>query len=184
MGILVHPNYSDERANGVAVSFDPIRDYRDYYYLNTQLGEDLVTNPKAESEPEEVLLHRSGDFFEVLATSNQIEPGALLMSDLQMKQLAEHLTVIHDHFAGLYPARPYAIEIEFKITEADILAIKQARPWVFSDSNPPPPPGPVEAHHHHHVQPVALPGEWDRHGVHLPGVGPPAAGHHLEAGGR
>ena len=132
MGILVHPNYSDERANGVAVSFDPIRGYSNYYYLNTQLGEDLVTNPEADSEPEEILLHRSGDFYEVLATSNQIEPGALLMTDLQMKQLAEHLTVIHDHFARLYPARPYAIEIEFKITEADILAIKQARPWVFS----------------------------------------------------
>ena len=131
MGILVHPNYSDERANGVAVSFDPIRGYSNYYYLNTQLGEDLVTNPEADSEPEEILLHRSGDFYEVLATSNQIEPGALLMTDLQMKQLAEHLTVIHDHFARLYPARPYAIEIEFKITEADILAIKQARPWVF-----------------------------------------------------
>ena len=131
MGILVHPNYSDERANGVAVSFDPIRGYSNYYYLNTQLGEDLVTNPEADSEPEEILLHRSGDFYEVLATSNQIEPGALLMADLQMKQLAEHLTVIHDHFARLYPARPYAIEIEFKITEADILAIKQARPWVY-----------------------------------------------------
>ena len=131
MGILVHPNYSDERANGVAVSFDPIRGYNNYYYLNTQLGEDLVTNPEADSEPEEVLLYRSGDFYEVLATSNQIEPGALLMTDLQMKQLAEHLTVIHDHFARLYPARPYAIEIEFKITDADILAIKQARPWVF-----------------------------------------------------
>ena len=131
MGILVHPNYSDERANGVAVSFDPIRGYSNYYYLNTQLGEDLVTNPKADSEPEEILLHRSGDFYEVLATSNQIEPGALLMTDLQMKQLAEHLTVIHERFAGLYSNRPFAIEIEFKITEADILAIKQARPWVF-----------------------------------------------------
>ena len=136
MGVLVHPNYSDERANGVAVSFDPIRGYSNYYYLNTQLGEDLVTNPEADSEPEEILLHRSGDFYEVLATSNQIEPGALLMTDLQMKQLAEHLTVIHDHFARLYPARPYAIEIEFKITEADILAIKQARPWVYTIEAP------------------------------------------------
>ena len=134
MGVLVHPNYSDELANGVAASFDPINSLSNYYYLNTQLGEDLVTNPDANSEPEEILLHRSGDYYEILATSNQVPAGALLMTDAQMKQLAEHLTVIHTRFKALYdPAanQPFAIEIEFKITEANILAIKQARPWVF-----------------------------------------------------
>ncbi len=42
--------------------------------------------------------------------------------------------MIHDHFAGLYdpgPDEPFAMEIEFKITSDNILAIKQARPWVF-----------------------------------------------------
>ena len=56
------------------------------------------------------------------------------MSDAQLTQLREHLTVIHDHFEGLYnPAdgEPFAMEIEFKITSENILAIKQARPWVF-----------------------------------------------------
>ena len=132
MGVLVHPNYSDELANGVAASFDPVGGLNSYYYLNTQLGEDLVTNPEANSEPEEILLHQSGDYYEILATSNQVAPGTLLMSDAQMKQLAEHLTVIHEKFAGLYSSRPFAIEIEFKITVDNILAIKQARPWVFS----------------------------------------------------
>ena len=135
MGVLVHPNYSDELANGVAVSFDPIRGYDGYYYVNTQLGEDLVTNPDALSEPEEILLHRSGDYYEILATSNQIPPGELLMSDDQLDQLGEHLAAIHEKFAELYspePGDPFAMEIEFKITSDDILAIKQARPWVFS----------------------------------------------------
>ena len=136
MGVLVHPNYSDELANGVAVSFDPIRGQDGNYYVNAQLGEDLVTNPEAHSVPEEILLNQNGTY-RVLSTSNLAEPGQLLMSGDQLDQLRDHLAVIHAHFEGLYnpaPGEPFAMEIEFKITSADILAIKQARPWVFSSS--------------------------------------------------
>ena len=138
MGVLVHPNYSDELANGVAVSFDPIRMRYGSYYVNTQVGEDLVTNPDAHSAPEEILLHRGGEYT-VLATSNQMQRGQLLMSDAQMDQLRRHLELIHDEFAKLYGVEadePFAMEIEFKITSDDILSIKQARPWVFGDDAP------------------------------------------------
>ena len=142
MGVLVHPNYKDEKANGVAVSFDPFFNTAGAYYVNTQLGEDLVTNPEAHSEPEELLLNQDGTYT-VLGTSNLVEPGTLLMSDTQLRQLRQHLGEIHDHFAGLYNLSPYAIEIEFKITSANILAIKQARPWVFSGVPRPVRPPPV-----------------------------------------
>ena len=148
MGVLVHPNYSDELANGVAVSFDPIRDQDGDYYVNVQLGEDLVTNPEAHSVPEELLLYRFGGY-SILGTSNLVEPGELLMSDAQLTQLRGHLQVIHDQFNGLYNSAagdPFAMEIEFKITSENILAIKQARPWVFGGATetvtPPPPPPP------------------------------------------
>ena len=146
MGVLVHPNYSNERANGVAVTFAPLSGDYDRYYVNTQLGEDLVTNPETHSTPEELLLRKSGSLYAVLATSNLVVPGELLMSYTQMRQLRDYLTVIHDHFEGLYNPghdEPFAIEIEFKITSADILAIKQARPWVFGGAAPPPPPPPT-----------------------------------------
>ena len=134
MGVLVHPNYSDELANGVAVSFDPVRGRDGAYYVNTQIGEDLVTNPDAHSVPEEILLNQSGSYT-VLWTSNQVPAGQLLLSYNQVRQLRQHLTVIHDHFALLYgveDGEQFAMEIEFKITSDNILAIKQARPWVFS----------------------------------------------------
>ena len=142
MGVLVHPNYKEELANGVAVSFDliygqdPIYGRDDRYYVNTQVGEDLVTNPEAHSIPEELLLRRGHDTYIVLSTSNLVEPGELLMSDAQLTQLRDYLTTIHDHFEGLYnpgSGDPFAMEIEFKITSEDVLAIKQARPWVFRD---------------------------------------------------
>ena len=51
MGITVHPNFKNEQANGVAVArniFDPTWEG---YYVNSQIGEDLVTNPGTELHP-------------------------------------------------------------------------------------------------------------------------------------
>ena len=140
MGVLVHPNYSDELTNGVAVSHDPIGGRKGAYYINTQVGEDLVTNPEENSVPEELLLLSDGSN-EVLVYSNRAEPEELLMSDAQLGQLRRHLQTIHARFKKLYdPAADerFAMEIEFKITSENVLAIKQARPWVFRPLNEPP----------------------------------------------
>ena len=141
MGILVHPSYQDELVNGVAVSFDPIYGREGSYYVNSQVGEDLVTNPDAHSVPEELLLGPVGGVFgpyTILGTSNQALPGQLLMTGAQLTQLRQHLDVIHNHFEQLYdpaPGEPFAMEIEFKITSDNVLAIKQARPWVFGGAS-------------------------------------------------
>ena len=129
----MHPNYVDERANGVAVTADPLYGNAATYYINTQVGENLVTNPQALSAPEEILLRPNGGY-RVVATSNQMPPGELIMSDEQLAQLRDHLSHIHETFAALHkvaPAERFAMEIEFKITSSGALVIKQARPWLF-----------------------------------------------------
>ena len=138
MGVLVHPNYSDEQVNGVAVSVDPSYGTDGTHYVNSQVGEDLVTNPSAHSEPEEVLLYPDGGYT-VVALSNQVPPAQLLLTGDQLAQLRRRLASIHERFAELYAVEEgeqFAMEIEFKITSNNALAIKQARPWIFSD--PPP----------------------------------------------
>ena len=138
MGVLVHPNYADEPVNGVAVSVDPAYGTEGTHYVNSQRGEDLVTNPEAHSEPEELLLYPDGSYT-VVSLSNQVPTAQLLMTDDQLAQLRRHLAAIHDRFADLYAVdqgEQFAMEIEFKITGDNILAIKQARPWVFADAAP------------------------------------------------
>jgi len=135
MGVLLHPNFSNELANGVGVTNDPLYQTEGNYYLNTQIGEDLVTNPDALSIPEEILINaRNSNDFTVVRYSNQLEDGQLLLSLEYLRQLRPIMSTIHNRFGLLYGVtaqEEFAMEIEFKITEAGTLAIKQARPWVF-----------------------------------------------------
>ena len=137
MGVLIHPNYDEEEANGVAVTTDILYRTEGTYYLNTQVGEDLVTNPEEDSVPEELLL----DWFDagktkVMRRSNHVKDG-LILSPEHLDQLREALGIIHNRFAKLYgysyDARDFAMELEFKVTREGKLSIKQARPWVFSE---------------------------------------------------
>jgi hypothetical protein len=141
MGILCHPNYPDEKANGVGVSTDPIYQTDDTYYLNTQVGENLVTNPDAFSAPEEILLDKfsiTEDDYIVLRYSSLLKDEELVMDEIYLDQMREFLTVIHDEFQILYEAEEsedFAMDIEYKITKDDQLIIKQARPWATFWSN-------------------------------------------------
>ncbi|MGB7343779.1 MAG: PEP/pyruvate-binding domain-containing protein [Pirellulaceae bacterium] len=135
MGVLLHPNFSDEVANGVAVTDDVLYLTKGNYYVNSQVGEDLVTNPEEQSVPEEVLL----DWWDVkkkqvMQTSNRVQPSEQVVSDDQLDQISKALAKIHGRFAKLYGVAddaPFAMEIEFKVTRKGKLAIKQARPWVY-----------------------------------------------------
>ncbi|WP_343636041.1 PEP/pyruvate-binding domain-containing protein [Fluviicola sp.] len=135
MGVLCHPNFDDEQVNGVGVSADPVYNTENTFYLNSQLGEELITNPE-NTYPEELLLKRypdGNDNYSVIQYSSLLDVDTLLMNDVQLDLLRQYLSVIHDRFALLYNAvgnSTFAMDIEYKIDSTNQLVIKQARPWV------------------------------------------------------
>ena len=144
MGVLCHPAYKDERANGVAVTrnlFNP-NPFWVGYYINAQIGESLVTNPDPDALPEEFLISKIGqrDPFtgeypyeiQYARFSNLVGEGETVLSREQAIELSEQLEIIQDKFGKIYNTNPndFAMEVEFKITNDGSLAIKQARPYV------------------------------------------------------
>ncbi|MEW6378584.1 MAG: PEP/pyruvate-binding domain-containing protein [bacterium] len=141
MGVLIHHNYSNELANGVAVTkniFDP---NWEGFYVNVQVGEDLVTNPEEESIPDEFLVARipASNWeikYEILSIrrSNKTKNGENVMSDQHIQQLIRAMADIHSYFRGVYQIpdedMDFAMDIEFKVTRDNELQIKQARPWI------------------------------------------------------
>lgn len=137
MGVLIYPNFDDEKANGVGVSrniFDP--NWRGSY-VNVQLGEALVTNPVPGAVPEELLIAdlMGEDRYEIqyVRFSSLMPEGEKILSRAQAYQLADMLATIESRFRSLYGRygdTDFAMEIEFKIDPQDRLIIKQARPWV------------------------------------------------------
>ena len=96
----------------------------------------MITNPDPNSVPEEILLYEDptqGGGYLVLRLSNLVNPGELVMDVEYLDQMREYLSVIHDEFEILYDvvgAEGFGMDIEYKVTAQDQLAIKQARPWV------------------------------------------------------
>jgi hypothetical protein len=136
VGVLCHPNFAKEKANGVAVSADIVYQSGNFYYVNVQVGEDMVTNPDPHSAPEELLLDPSNPRDDRLVqSSSRAGGGERILAQAHVDRLREHLGRIKRKFRRLYghkrAAGQFAMEIEFKITAAGELVIKQARPWVY-----------------------------------------------------
>lgn len=135
MGILVHPNFENEVANGVAVTDDVVYQTEGNYYLNVQVGEDLVTNPEEQSVPEEILLDwMDSKNYRVVSTSNRTLESKRILTEEYLGRLSLYLGTVHNKFRQLYSpvsqSDDFAMEIEFKITKNGEISIKQARPWV------------------------------------------------------
>lgn len=137
MGVLIHPNFDDERANGVAVTKNIYDPNWAGFYVNVQVGENLVTNPGAEDVPDEVLVSAIGENQEYetqyVRRSNQVPPGETVLSAGQIGELVGAMEIIQAHFKKVYDRQDdpaFAMDIEFKVDAGGQLVVKQARPWV------------------------------------------------------
>jgi pyruvate,water dikinase len=137
MGVLVHPNFDDEVANGVAVTKNPFDPDWPGFYVNVQVGESLVTNPDPTATPDELLVSAIGPNGEyetqVIRRSTLTKDGARVMTPAQLDLLTRAMETIQRRFKALYGARrnpAFAMDIEFKVDAAGKLVVKQARPWV------------------------------------------------------
>lgn len=143
MGVLVHPAYPAERANGVAISrnvLEPL--YRDPF-INVQIGEASVTNPAQGVTSDQLVRHFQAQppWSEYVARSS-LTQGRDVMTEPEIQRLACVTRAIHEHFrARLDPDgenRWFAVDLEFKLLGArrDLL-VKQARPYTFGSAEVP-----------------------------------------------
>lgn len=135
MGILVHPAFLSERANGVAISRNVIEPIRDDAYINVQKGEATVTNP-APGVSTEQMLYRYRRQPRLVRLGDSSLTDERVLSDDEIADTACVLKAIHDHFEPLIdPAGEtqwFAMDIEFKLLgAARVLLVKQARPYSF-----------------------------------------------------
>jgi hypothetical protein len=142
MALLVHPNFPDEEANGVALTanpFDPTG-LEPGFYVNVQLGGDaeVVAPPPGVTSDEFLYFYSAPNRpISFLTHSNLVPAGATVLSTAQTYELGQALARIHARFSEAYgPAAGnqgwYAMDVEFKFDEeageAPHLYIKQARP--------------------------------------------------------
>jgi len=142
MGVLVHPAYFHETANGVIISRDVREPMRaDRYSFNAQIGEALVTNP-APGVASDQFTASTYDPSNLISESVSSLPGPHpVLRQSEISELVCSLQRIHEHFRGVVDPEGknawFAMDVEFKVSGANrAVAIKQARPYSFGSAAP------------------------------------------------
>jgi pyruvate, water dikinase len=145
MALLVHQNFPDEEANGVAVTnniYAP-SGLEPAFYINVQWGGDAeVVHPPKGVTSDQILyfFDNPNQPITYLSHSNLVPSGQTVLSNRQIHELGVALSAIHKRFSPAYgPASGnnawYAMDVEFKFDDvADgaappALYVKQARPY-------------------------------------------------------
>ena len=138
MGVLVHRSFPNELVNGVAITKNLYRDSYFGYVVNAQKGNESVVKPSRGVICDQFIcyptnlnnMYDENNTIEIITTSS-LGSGQLLMTDKEIKNLANQLQKIKQHFynqtAQTTEFNQFAMDVEFKIDQNGMLYIKQAR---------------------------------------------------------
>jgi pyruvate, water dikinase len=142
MALLVHHNFPDEEANGVALTanpFDP-SGLQPGFYVNVQAGGGAeVVHPPPGITSDQFIheFHQPGLSVTYLSHSNLVKDGETVLTPAQVFELGKALDAIHARFSPAYGPHAgntgwYAMDVEFKFDgepgQVPTLTVKQARP--------------------------------------------------------
>jgi hypothetical protein len=145
MALLVHTNFPDEEANGVAVTNNPYdpSGLEPAFYVNVQWGgEAEVVHPPAGITSDQFIyyFYNANQPVTFVAHSNLVGEDETVLTPTQTHELGVALDAIHERFSAAYGPKAgntgwYAMDVEFKFDDADdptqpaSLYVKQARPY-------------------------------------------------------
>jgi hypothetical protein len=145
MALLVHKNFPDEEANGVAVTANPFDEagIDPAFYVNVQVGGTVeVVAPPAGTSSDQFLYYfnEPNQPVSFIAHTSLLPSGQEVLTAAQRYQLGAALTAIHRRFSPAYGPGAgntgwYAMDVEFKfdndeaLTKPPALYVKQARPY-------------------------------------------------------
>jgi hypothetical protein len=140
MALLVHANFPEEEAQGVALTNNPFdtSGLEPAFYVNGQIGNTDVVTPDRGILPEAYLQYFSSPGQPIVYTqrSTLVAEGSAVLSPEQTYRLGAALDAIHKYFFSAYGAAGgwYALEVDWKFDDKRALGqpslfIKQARPY-------------------------------------------------------
>ena len=139
MALLVHSNYPDEEANGVAVTNNPFdtTGLEPAFYVNGQEGSEDVVTPDPGVLPDSYIhyFYNPGQPIVYIQHSTEIPDGETVLTTQESYDLAVALDAINTFFREAYDTGGwYGLEVDWKYDDkytpgTPTLWIKQARPY-------------------------------------------------------
>ena len=140
MALLVHANFPDEEANGVAITNNPFdtSGLEPALYVNAQEGSVDVVTPDAGVLPDAYLQYFTspGQPIVYIQHSTELPAGETVLTTDESYQLGVALDAIHTYFYEAYGQGSawYALEVDWKFDDkytpgTSALFVKQARPF-------------------------------------------------------